>query len=93
MPGNWKFVITINGETIGVVNKGRLETLNNFVLMIKNTKEHSWFIRNRDKFDLNCCENKIWKNTFGKYLNTVLCHIKVNSNTIELIVHTSCYCV
>ena len=26
-------------------------------------------------------------------INTVLCFIKFNSNTIELIVHTSCYCV
>ena len=25
--------------------------------------------------------------------NTVLCTIKVNSNTIELIAHNSCYCV
>ena len=25
-------------------------------------------------------------------LYTMLCHIKVNSNTIELTVHTSCYC-
>ena len=25
--------------------------------------------------------------------NTMLCPIKVNSNTIELTVHTSCYCV
>ena len=27
------------------------------------------------------------------YINTMSCPIKVNSNTIELIVHTSCYCV
>ena len=27
------------------------------------------------------------------YINTVLCPIKVNSNTIEVTMHTSCYCV
>ena len=27
------------------------------------------------------------------HINTMLCAIKVNSITIELIVHTSCYCV
>ena len=27
------------------------------------------------------------------FIDTVLCLIKVNSNTIELIVRTSCYCV
>ena len=26
-------------------------------------------------------------------INTVLCIIKVNSNTIELIMHLSCYCI
>ena len=26
-------------------------------------------------------------------INTMSCPIKVNSNTIELTVHTSCYCV
>ena len=27
------------------------------------------------------------------HINTVLCLMKVNNNTIELKVHTSCYCV
>ena len=26
-------------------------------------------------------------------INTMLCPMKVNSNTIELTVHTSCYCI
>ena len=37
--------------------------------------------------------NMYWYNEILYRINTVLCAIKVNSNTIELITHTSCYCV
>ena len=45
---------------------------------------------------------KLWKgsrvlnaitNEIVNDINTMLCPIKVKSNTIELTVHTSCYCV
>ena len=34
-----------------------------------------------------------WYNKILYHMNPVLCFIKVNSNTIELTVSTSCYCV
>ena len=34
-----------------------------------------------------------WHNKILHHINTVLSPIKVNSNTIEPIMHTSCYCV
>ena len=41
--------------------------------------------------------NLVSKNDSGTlhntYLNAMLCPIKVNSSTIELTMHTSCYCV
>ena len=40
------------------------------------------------KFELNENINEIVYD-----INTMSCPIKVNSNTIELTVHTSCYCV
>ena len=35
----------------------------------------------------------VWNTGETGDTNTMLCPIKVNSNTIELAVHTSCYCV
>ena len=34
-----------------------------------------------------------WYNDILYHINIMLCPIKVNSNTIELIVHASSYCV